>query len=82
MTFDDLRKVRTWAGSRMASEAEPPWARHLYTKLGETLDALLAGAAAAPDQSQGASWPRRGNKLRLVASNIHHPRPPAIDDVA
>jgi len=47
----ELRRIRHWAGAKIASGQEPPWAWYQYMKLVETLDAIIAGmGVVAADQ--------------------------------
>jgi hypothetical protein len=69
----DLLRVRAWAKDQLSKEAEhQPWSTFLLTRLGETIDALLAAKAAvrANGSSQAAA---AETPLRLVISNA----PPA-----
>jgi hypothetical protein len=58
----ELARVRDWASRQAADGRGPPWSNFLLKRLGETIDALIAGmdasrieasppAAAAPCQS-------------------------------
>jgi hypothetical protein len=63
-----LLEVRNWAGAKIASGAEPPWAWYQYMKLIETVDAILGGMAitkGSSPQSAGSS----DAHLRLVDPN-------------
>jgi hypothetical protein len=52
MTVKELERVRQWAETKVAGGAEPPWASHLYMRLSETIDALIAGMAATAQQAE------------------------------
>jgi hypothetical protein len=52
MTVWELERVRQWAERKLAGGAEPPWASHLYMKLSETIEALIAGTAATGQQPE------------------------------
>jgi hypothetical protein len=58
--------MRDWAKAQLADRDVQPWSTFLLTRLGETIDALLAGMAAtrAIDSRDAEAPP-----LRLVASN-------------
>ena len=65
----ELVKVRAWANDQLAQGKDEPWSSFLLARLSETIDALLAGKAAARilDAQKG-----HGSELglRLVASNV------------
>lgn len=68
----ELARVREWAKDQLAYGGDQPWSSFLLTRLGETIDALLAGMAAtrAVDAQRASVEPG----LRLVASQVHsHP---------
>ena len=64
----ELARVRDWAKHQLADGREQPWSGFLLRRLGETLDALLAGMAATQAQ---ASQPAASSQPtpRLVVSN-------------
>lgn len=68
MTRAELERVREWALEKLATGEEPPWAWYQYTKLRETLDAILAGMDAIMPQTENSlqEAPPRGRHLRVV----------------
>lgn len=81
MTREDLERVRAWAGEKLATGDEPPWAWYQYMKLQEALDAILAGMdATRPMGNSPESEVRSGTHLRLVGATClpdNAPRRPA-----
>lgn len=64
-----LRDVRDWAKSKIASGQEPPWAWYQYMKLIEAADTILAGIECiTPKASSQQSEQNQGTHLRLVDS--------------
>lgn len=64
----ELARVRDWAKHQLADGREQPWSGFLLRRLGETLDALLAGMAA----TQAQASPQAGRcqaPPRLVVCN-------------
>ena len=64
----DLARVRDWAEHQLADGREQPWSAFLLRRLGETLDALLAGMEAT-SKSQPSSAACQAAP-RLVVSNV------------
>jgi hypothetical protein len=59
----ELARVRDWAKHQLADGREQPWSAFLLRRLGETIDALLAGMAATqaeagPQAAPGQATPR------------------------
>ena len=50
MTRAELERVQEWALQKLAT-GEEPWAWYQYMKLGETLDAILAGMDTVTPQT-------------------------------
>lgn len=63
----ELRRVREWAQTKIASGEEPPWAWYSYMKLREALDDVLGGMSATTTVSSQQSAERPATHLRLVA---------------
>ena len=63
---NQLEDILEWAKAKLAAGHEPPWAWYQYMKLVETIDAILAGTAAATTASSQLSEPRQETHLRLV----------------
>jgi hypothetical protein len=59
MTCVELERVRDWALQKLATGQEPPWAWYQYTKLRETLDAILS------------EWMRSRRKRRIHRKRRH-----------
>lgn len=64
----ELARVRDWAKHQLADGREQPWSGFLLRRLGETLDALLAGMAATQAQALPPLAPSQATP-RLVVSN-------------
>ena len=62
ITQAELERVRDWANRQSANGGEQPWSAFLLRRLGETIEALLAGMAAEA-AAKAAPSPR------LVISN-------------
>jgi len=65
ITHAELLRVRDWANGKLTSGGEQPWSTFLLTRLGETIDALLVGMAAAEAERSKQASP----SPRLVVSN-------------
>lgn len=62
-----LLEIREWAVQKIQAGQEPPWAWYQYTKLIETVDAILAGMGAVnPTENSLQSTVQAGTPLRLV----------------
>jgi hypothetical protein len=64
----ELARVRDWAKHQLATGRGQPWSAFLLTRLGETIDALLAGMAATGAEASPSGAPRQGGP-RLVVCN-------------
>ena len=58
MTVWELERVRQWAERKVAGGGEPPWASHLFARLSETIEALIAGMAATGHQPVEEEHPK------------------------
>lgn len=68
MSQAELTRVRDWASRQLADGHEAPWSSFLLKRLGETLDALLAGMAAT--QAEATPEAARCQAIpRLVVCN-------------
>ncbi len=66
---NQLRDVRDWAKSKIASGQEPPWAWYQYMKLIEAADTILAGMdCITPKENLQQLEQRPGTYLRLVGA--------------
>jgi hypothetical protein len=65
----ELARFRDWANRQLANGGEQPWSTFLLTRLAETIDALLAGMAAA-EARRSPQAARCEAAPRLVVSNV------------
>jgi hypothetical protein len=66
---EQLREIREWAKTKIATGAEPPWSWYQYMKLVEVADAILKGMdSTSPMASSPQSECNSAKRLRLVDS--------------
>lgn len=70
----ELDRVRDWAERQLAGGRELPWRAFLLARLGETIDAFLAGMATGQPQVADGPAPVR-SVPRLVVSNSAPKKP-------
>ena len=68
ITQAELAKIRDWANCQLTNGGEQPWSTFLLTRLGETIEALLAGMAASQAE-RPPQVARPEGTPRLVVSN-------------
>jgi hypothetical protein len=73
ITQAELARIRDWANRQLANGGEQPWSVFLLTRLGETIDALLAGMATSQAE-RPPQVARPEGTPRLVVSNAPEDR--------